>query len=495
VSEIVTTRSPAFRKVMQRRDEIKRAEEGDKAWEALRKIGTGVVPYNEVVREYSRDVKSILPDNAWKGRRCFIVGGGPSLKGFNFARLDQELTIAVNRAFEVMSPSVILWGDYVTFYRALMAGEFGGAATRRFQSSAAMKVAVNISAYEYPPDVYPIRATPAQNCVTHSLSDGLGTGGNSGYAALNFAVCLGASPIYLLGFDMKGDGEGHQAWFHSGYKSDQGSGVYKHFISAFEEAAPIIEGRGIEVVNLNPKSAMKCFPTGDINKLRPPVRRSPAKTWAGTKERDWIVISFYTRETSYAKEVKGLITSLRKFGLPYHIFGFKPVGSWRANLNYKSACILQAMELYPDKDIVFIDADGIVRQDPVLFDELSKEKKYHIGAVFHKFHPRSGDPDELLSGTLWLQNNGVTRGLIKLWHQIALEEPLVIHQRCLKYAIEKLKQNGNAVKVLRMPWAYTHVFDYARGRGKQPVIEHFQASRRFRDEVGRGAPLIKGVQM
>ena len=41
----------------------------------------------------------ILPDGSWSGRRCFIVGGGPSLKGFDFERLRGERVIAINKAF------------------------------------------------------------------------------------------------------------------------------------------------------------------------------------------------------------------------------------------------------------------------------------------------------------------------------------------------------------------------------------------------------------
>ena len=488
---IIRASDRRVREIVQLRHDITHAEEANKAWDILAAKKKGVIPYDQVIRKYSRNFSDVLPDGSWKGRRCFIVGGGPSLKRFNFPRLNQELTIAVNRSFEYFDPSVILWMDYQTFYVDLMKGVFGDEARRKFMASPALKVALNLSNYKYPADVYSVSAAPGKNRITYSLAEGIGSGGNSGYAALNFAVCMGASPIYLLGFDMQGDGEGGQAWFHSGYKSDQGEGVYRTFIEAFKYAAPILKDKGVEVVNLSQSSALKCFPVGDINKLRPVVRRSRAKTYLiGESDRPFVVVSFYTRGTSYEKEVRKLITSLRKFALPYHIFDFEPMGTWRANLNYKSACILQAMEMYPNKDIVFIDADGVVRQDPVLFDGLSVDGKHHVAATFHKYAPESGDSDELLSGTLWFKNNGMSVGLVREWHNVALEQPFVRHQKCLHIAIKRLQGNGNPIKVYRMPWEYTCIFDYVRSRGKQPVIEHFQASRRFRDEVGRGVSLI-----
>jgi len=495
MADIIRTSDSRVQEIIKFKKDRQRAEEQSRAWDEILRQKVGAVPFDHVIRKYSRNLSDMLPDGAWAGRRCFIIGGGPSLKRVNFSRLEQELTIGVNRAFEKLDPTVIFWMDYQTFYLDLMSGKFGNEAVKKFMGSRALKVALNLSGYDYPADVFPLAAAPGDHNFTFSLSEGIGHGGNSGYAALNLAVCLGANPIYLLGFDMQGDGKGHQTWFHSGYERDQGEGVYREFIQEFEYAAPILEEKEIEVVNLNPDSALKCFPTGDIDKLKPPVKRSRARTYLiGKSDRPFVVISFYTRGTSYEHEVQKLITSLRKFNLPYHIFSFEPMGTWRANLNYKSACILQAMEMYPDKDIVFIDSDGIVRQDPVLFDELSGTGFHHVAAVYHTYSPESGDPDELLSGTLWLRNTGLTRGLVRKWHKIALEEPLVIHQRCLKYAIERMIKNGNPLQVFRMPWEYTCVFDYERSRGKQPVIEHFQASRRFRDEVGRGSPLIKAVQ-
>ena len=44
-------------------------------------------------------LKDSLPTGSWKGQRCFIIGGGPSLKGFDFKQLKGEKIIAINKAF------------------------------------------------------------------------------------------------------------------------------------------------------------------------------------------------------------------------------------------------------------------------------------------------------------------------------------------------------------------------------------------------------------
>ncbi len=495
MTDIVKMTDRKVRDIIERKKQIKNATAQTRAWKEIKRRKSGGVPPEMVMGRPAVNAKDFLPDNAWKDRRCFIIGGGPSLRGFNFDRLGHELTIAVNRAFEYINPSIILWMDYQTFYLDLLAGKFGDEALKKFESTHSSKVALNISGYDYPDEVYSIPRAAGQGPLSTSLKDGLVDGDNIGYTALNLAVCLGANPIYLLGFDMRGDGKGKQSWFHSGYKTGGSDKVYGRFTGNFKKTVPVLKERGIDVINLNQKSKMKCFPFGDINEIRPSVKRSrERKHLIGKSDRKWIVISFYTRDTPYEEEFKKLVTSLMQHNLPFHIYSYEPMGSWRANLNHKSACIVKAMETYPDHDIVFIDADGIVRQNPVLFDQLSNDHKHNMAAVFHTYAPVSGDPDELLSGTLWLANNGLTRGLIKLWHKIAVENPLEIHQRCLKYAIKEMEQNKNPVKIFRMPWEYTCIFDYVRSRSTKPVIEHFQASRRFREKVGYGDPLIKGIQ-
>ncbi len=208
----------------------------------------------------------------------------------------------------------------------------------------------------------------------------------------------------------------------------------------------------------------------------------------------WIVVSFYTVRTSYEKEIKKLEASLKRFNIDYHFFACEPTGTWRGNLNHKSAIILKSFDLFPDKDIVFLDSDAIVRAWPVLFDGLSKQREYDLSAHFYRYRPQSGDREELLSGTLWFQNSQVSRDVVKRWDEIGRRRPDQRHQMCLKMAIAELTAEGYLVRVFHHPFEYTCIFDYHAARnGKQPIIEHFQASRRFRNEVGFGTQLIPGA--
>lgn len=61
-------------------------------------------------------------DNLHRGRPIFVLSTGPSLRGFDFRRLDGHVTIGVNRIVEYYHPSIMFFVDVtarVTHARAL----------------------------------------------------------------------------------------------------------------------------------------------------------------------------------------------------------------------------------------------------------------------------------------------------------------------------------------------------------------------------------------
>jgi hypothetical protein len=212
----------------------------------------------------------ILPDNSWKGKRCFIVGGGPSLKGFDFDLLHNELTIGINRTIEVFNPSIWFSSDK-RFIRWVESGMLGGALRKKFKSyTHGLKCLVTRSE-NYPADILILRPS-IENRLSSSMQNGIFSGRcdgcNSGLGALNLALCLGASPIYLLGFDMKGGPDGKQNWHHADYPQVESAGIYLQFIQAFEKIAKQANKKA-RIVNLNPDSALRCFPFENIDKIIP----------------------------------------------------------------------------------------------------------------------------------------------------------------------------------------------------------------------------------
>ena len=412
-----------------------------------------------------------IPDKPWAGQRCWIIGGGKSLEGFDFNLLRGENVIAINRAIEVAPFAEVMFSMDSRLYGWYKRRnpEMPAEAHDAFHAFRGLRVWTAGDGDSFDNDVLLVKRLGNHGLST-SLRDGVFTGGNSGYAALQLAVCLGATNIHLLGYDMT------RGNWHSGYPTDGSDPSTRGWIEGFNKLAPQLEALGVKVVNMNPASKLQCFPFGEIK-----VNKRLAK---------WKVISFYTEGTGYAKEIEGLAASLREHGIDHKFYPCQPLGSWRMNLNYKSKCILKAMKEFPKTDIVFVDADGVVRKYPELFDQLTASGAYDIAASFHQYlNRKSGDSDELLSGTLWIKNSKAGREIVQKWHEIGLANQHVRHQKCLRLALDEM---GRMDKCYRLPFEYTYIFDYHYREQREPVIEHFQASRRLRQAVGFGVDMLKG---
>lgn len=239
-------------------------------------------------RYTNRMLDSVLPDGAWKDKPCFIVGGGPSLRDFDWSLLKGYRTIGVNRAFEKHDPTITFSMD-TRFLRWILDGKYGLEAKNKFARSKAYKVWLCTYRASLPEEIFIVKVygnyTKGFKAFNFSMAEGLGHGNNSGYAALNLACCLRANPIYLLGFDMRHkkkreeevqqepenknffEGRANKrrdlsmiTHWHDGHPRPQTQMVLNNFIKYFTRAAPKIEKEGISVVNLCLDSKLGCFP-------------------------------------------------------------------------------------------------------------------------------------------------------------------------------------------------------------------------------------------
>lgn len=203
---------------------------------------------------------AVLPDGGWLGDRCFIIGGGPSLVGFNFERLrGRGRVIAINRAFEyTLFADVLFFMDY-KFYKMY---HDGGVRKQIWDSFEGKRVFLNIMGRALD-DVYSVKSL-GRDGLSGSLKAGLYHGNNSGVGALAIALIMGAAPIYLLGYDMRHDGQ--RTHFHAGYGQKASERVTMSFIGDFERSFKGLKGRD-GIVNLNPRSALKMFPFGNVDEV------------------------------------------------------------------------------------------------------------------------------------------------------------------------------------------------------------------------------------
>lgn len=473
-NEVLTMRSCRVRQIMEHSKAVREAAAASRTWASLVRQGSDLPQ----VRSFTG-----VQDGAWKGRRCFIIAGGPSLRGFDYSRLQGERTIAINKAIREVPFADILFGMDYQFIEWIQKGDLGEDYRRAYSNFTGEKIWLNLTGapYAYPPDVRVLLGA-GEIGWTRRLADGLYHGNNSGYAAINLALVLGADPIILLGYDMK-LGPNGASHYHKGYPTPMFPDALPTFKSSIEAGARELPAGAPQILNANKDSALRCFPFVSTSKILP-------RTKTPGTEPAWKVVSFYTTGTGYENEIKKLQASLDRLSIPYHFFPVEPRGSWRANLNYKSEIILQAFDMFPKKDIVFIDADAVVRRYPELFDKLSEDHQYDVAAHFHPYRGNEIPGGSLLSGTLWFQNSERGRELVRTWNEIGAENKTIRHQHCLRLAIEKLSGEGRYVFICRLPREYTLIFDYYRGEEVLAVVEHFQASRRLRAQVGTGEPLV-----
>jgi hypothetical protein len=158
-----------------------------------------------------------------KSKKVFVIGGGPSLVGFDFEKLRDKDTIVVNHAiFDVPEPNYFVTMDYLWLNKSGIQPKTGDFDFNR------RDLFLNTTAEKYfilgfsPPrlehrgvmmyydieweQVYDLRLF--DHAIIASKYGGMGTimedfrcASDSGYSALQLAVILGYEEIYLLGMD------------------------------------------------------------------------------------------------------------------------------------------------------------------------------------------------------------------------------------------------------------------------------------------------------
>lgn len=180
------------------------------------------------------------------------------------------------------------------------------------------------------------------------------------------------------------------------------------------------------------------------------------------------VISFYTVNTPYEKEIQKLIASLDMYNVKHSVSSIQTLGSWEKNCQHKARCILHAMETI-ETNIVWLDADAVITRYPSLFDELECDLAYHY--LEHR--------KELLSGTLFLANNERMRELVREW--IALNDT---NRAWDQKNLQSIVENRNNIAKQVLPAAYCKIYDNRHQQVTDPVVMHYQASRRYKRAVG-----------
>jgi hypothetical protein len=190
----------------------------------------------------------------WDDRPLYIVGGGPSLTGFDFARLRGRI-LTVNESLLYLL-SVNLPPDAVFSMD-------NNWARHRFCEMSRFRGEKYLAVQEFYWPYVDQAATMLARVRRSGLSDDPGAihiCGTSGYGALNLAYLKRAREVYLLGFDMAG-GHWHPepAW---------GGGIpLDPWAAAFDDAAVQLRAAGVRVWNCSPDSKITAFPKISLEEI------------------------------------------------------------------------------------------------------------------------------------------------------------------------------------------------------------------------------------
>ena len=191
----------------------------------------------------------------WSDVTVYIVGGGTSLRGFDFDQIrDKGLLLGVNDGAYYADADVLFSLD-ASYARKRWSF------VRDFQESwLALAPGHVVRKEEGAEHVNIVERRRGNYLSEHSAYI---NGVNSGFGALNLAFLKRASKIVLLGFDMNTDEQGN-IHFHDGYPwendAKRTARYYHKWARPFEEAVHQLSKAGIEVINASPESRIEGFP-------------------------------------------------------------------------------------------------------------------------------------------------------------------------------------------------------------------------------------------
>ncbi len=199
------------------------------------------------------------PQNLWQDQDVFIIGGGPSLKRFDWNLLKCECVIGCNDAYTFGQEvcDICIFGDSAWFElhkRTLVS--YKGSVFTTCPGLAKSTL----------PWLWHMNRMPLG--LHH---DSLGWNKNTGSQAINLALILGALKIHLLGFDMHISKDQQSNWhrnpfFNAKQQKEVYAGAIKNGFNCFpKELAGKFPGR--EIINITDDSSLDVFPKVGVSEF------------------------------------------------------------------------------------------------------------------------------------------------------------------------------------------------------------------------------------
>lgn len=200
----------------------------------------------------------------WPGRTVYLLGGGPSLRGFDFERLRGRCVVAINALGHAAPWAPVLYFRDSGFFnknRALVDGWAGTVYT----ISRAVKRDAPDRVIRLRHEDLETRLSNGQGCIK--------AGRSSGHDAFAVAALTGATTLALLGYDMRCvNGRSHS---HDFYRNPDLELYEREFAPSFRGWDALARRAGIQVYNCTPDSALDEFEPAGLDD----VMAREARTW------------------------------------------------------------------------------------------------------------------------------------------------------------------------------------------------------------------------
>ncbi len=207
----------------------------------------------------------------WQDCTAFIIGGGPSLKGFDFSPIHNMNVIGCNDAYNLgdwvdvcyfgdIRWFEIHWKEWVWYTRDDKTPglqQYGGliaCCNEKFLNKDGSPKYKRVKVLK--------RFAQGINTLPGCVAWNNCTGGS----AINLAINLGCNRVVLLGYDMKlgPQGEGN---FHINLKDSPKPSSFERFMRGFNEIKPAAEMLGVEIINCGPDSDLDLWPHRPLKEI------------------------------------------------------------------------------------------------------------------------------------------------------------------------------------------------------------------------------------
>lgn len=192
------------------------------------------------------------------------------------------------------------------------------------------------------------------------------------------------------------------------------------------------------------------------------------------------IVSYYTENTPYEEEIKGLIESCKKLNLPTSMDPIPNFGTWEKNCCFKPKYILKKL-LDLQSPVLWIDADAIVYQKPTLFETLEADVAVRIIEEVPNTHP-----SKMTSGTLFFNHTPKAIEVLQEWDEetenLLQTDPELWDQISLRNVLLR-----SSATVYPLDARYCQVYNRIEDEEtlKNSLVIHFQASRTLKKVLNR----------